>query len=334
MMRRRQWLRWTLGGTALAMGALPGGCARVEVGPVWRERVLQGFGTTLRLQAAHESDQRVDAALDDAVLQLRRIESQMNLFDPDSMLSRLNRSGRIDRPPEELREVLTLARDVSAASGGLFDVTVQPLWLCWEAARRAGREPSRAELAAARSRVGWTGLRIDRHAITLAPGAAVTLNGIAQGYATDRVRAVLARHGVRQALVDTGEWSALGHAPSRRAWTLGIADPHDERRMLARLALDERCVATSADGGHRFTDDRRHHHILDPHTGDSPPALSSVTVAANDGALADALTKVMFVAGPGRIPALARAWDVDVLWVDKHGRWAATPGWEGRLVAA
>jgi thiamine biosynthesis lipoprotein len=53
-----------------------------------------------------------------------------------------------------------------------------------------------------------------------------------------------------------------------------------------------------------------------------------VTVAARSGALADALTKVMFVAGPDRIAELARRWQVDVLWVDKHGRQGATAGWQ------
>jgi thiamine biosynthesis lipoprotein len=54
--------------------------------------------------------------------------------------------------------------------------------------------------------------------------------------------------------------------------------------------------------------------------------MSGVTVAAPTGALADALTKVFFVAGPGRARALARRWNVDALWIDKKGRWDATPG--------
>ena len=60
--------------------------------------------------------------------------------------------------------------------------------------------------------------------------------------------------------------------------------------------------------------------------GYSPPALASVTVVADRGAIADALTKVMFVAGPQRAFELAREWNVDVLWVDKAGGWRATPG--------
>jgi thiamine biosynthesis lipoprotein len=75
-----------------------------------------------------------------------------------------------------------------------------------------------------------------------------------------------------------------------------------------------------------FSADHRHHHIFDPHTGWSPADMAGVTVAAPSGALADALTKVFFVGGPARAAALARQWRVDALWVDKKGRWQATPG--------
>jgi thiamine biosynthesis lipoprotein len=42
--------------------------------------------------------------------------------------------------------------------------------------------------------------------------------------------------------------------------------------------------------------------------------------------MADALTKVMFVAGMQQALVLAQHWHVDVLLVDKAGRWQATPG--------
>jgi thiamine biosynthesis lipoprotein len=42
--------------------------------------------------------------------------------------------------------------------------------------------------------------------------------------------------------------------------------------------------------------------------------------------VADALTKVMFVAGGQHALQLARQWQADVLVVDKTGRWQATEG--------
>jgi thiamine biosynthesis lipoprotein len=42
--------------------------------------------------------------------------------------------------------------------------------------------------------------------------------------------------------------------------------------------------------------------------------------------MADALTKVMFVAGAEQALQLAPQWGVDVLVVKKDGSWQATPG--------
>lgn len=323
-MSRRQALRIVLG--LGAWGAF--GAEAREASPLrWQRRELVGFGTTLSLEAGHADEGTLSRALDSAVDTLQRIEAQMSLFRDDSALSRLNRDGRLDAPPPELRELLGLAKAVASASGGTFDPTVQPLWLAFAHAQREGRLPTAAEVDAARSRVDWRGLSFDAAGVRFArSGMGITLNGIAQGYAADRVRAVLLAHGVRHALVDAGEFAMAGRNPHGDRWALGIADPRVEGRLLARLFADGRCVATSGDDQTVFSADHRHHHIFDPRTGWSPTEMAGVTVAAPSGALADALTKVLFVGGPARAGALARQWGADALWIDKRGRWDATPG--------
>ncbi len=323
-MKRRQALRIALGLGALATMR----DTRAANGLRWRRRMLVGFGTTLSIEAGHVDDHVLAAALDDAVLTLQRIEAQMSLFRDDSALSQLNRDGALASPPPELAELLATAREVARRSDGAFDPTVQPLWLAFANAQAQGRLPTAAEVEAARSLVGWRGLGLARDggARLARRGMGLTLNGIAQGYAADRVRAVLLRHGVRDALVDAGEYAMAGRDPRGARWTLGIADPRAEGRLLARLFADGRCVATSGDDQTVFSADHRHHHIFDPHTGWSPPDMAGVTVAAPTGALADALTKVFFVAGPARAREIAQQWNVDALWVDKQGRRGATPG--------
>lgn len=323
-MKRRTLLIASLG---LGSAVLARAAAADRPDLQWRTRPLLALGTTVRLHAAHADAARAEQALDAAAATLRAVEASMSLYREDSELSRLNRTGLLMAPSPHLLTVLREARRVSERSGGAFDVTVQPLWSAYDRARRSGRLPTDAERIDAQARTGWQQIRIDSDRVRFyRAGMAVTLNGIAQGYAADAVRATLQAHGVEHALIDTGEFSASGLNDRGRPWSVGIEDPHDPTRLLTALHLTGRALATSADNRSVFTADRRHHHIIDPATGDSPPALSSVTVVADSAMRADALTKVMFMAGPKRIEALARQWNVGVVWVDKQGRWEATPG--------
>jgi thiamine biosynthesis lipoprotein len=293
----------------------------------WRDRPLLGMGTTLSLRVAHHDPAQAERALDAVVATIRHVEAQMSLFDPDSALSRLNRDGVLHDPHPDLLEILRIAQDVSARSHGTFDVTVQPLWQVFEAAQRAQGLPASAAVLQARARVGWQALEISPRRIRfMKPGMAITLNGIAQGYAADLVRRQLHACGIQHALINTGEWAALGQPDARHDWTLGIANPRDENMLITSLLMDGRSIATSADNQTTFSSDYKNHHIFDPRTGYSPPELASVTVAAPSCVLADALTKVMFVAGMQRALSLARQWQVDVLLVDKAGDWRASSG--------
>ena len=327
---RRQWLRWALGATTA--GAASAAAGQAPAGLVWRERALLGFGTTLWLRAAHADAAHVDHALDEAVALLRRLERQMSLFDAASALCRLNRDGVLAHPDPALVDVLQLARRVSAHSRGAFDVTVQPLWAAWQRAHADGRKPTAAELAGARALVDWRAVAVSPQALRLGrPGMALTLNGIAQGYAAERARALLRGHGITAALLDTGEWAPIGQAPDGQPWQLGLASPRDSARILATLRADGRAMAVSSDAHLRFgadPGDDHDHHIIDPRSGRSPPHLSAVVVAARSAALADALTKVMFMGTPAQALAQARRWGVDVIAVDKAGQLHASGGWD------
>jgi FAD:protein FMN transferase len=329
---RRQWLRVSMG---MSAGLLMSQAHAKSSSLQWRDTTMVGLGTTLSLRAGHADGERARTGLDAAVAAIRHVEQQMSLFIPSSALSILNREGVLHKPHPDLVRVLQLAQQVSAKSQGAFDVTVQPLWLAWAAAQRAGRLPTTSELDASRARVGWQKLEVREDRIRfLQPGMALTLNGIAQGFAGDLARAALQAHGVEHALIDTGEWSAWGQSPEQSPWTLGIANPRldssSQSTLIAKISLDGRAVATSSDAHYRFGADDVHHHIFDPHTGYSPRSISSVTVLAPTCALADALTKVMFMGDAAQAVALAKRWKVDVLVVEKAGQWRASAG----LIAA
>lgn len=324
MMQRRQCLRWAIGLFGAGVSAQVFGHSAPAL--VWRERALVGFGTTLWLKAGHPDADQLDAALCEAVAAIRMVERQMSLFDPDSALSRLNTQGQLRHPDAHLLKVLNVARKVSAASDGAFDASMQPLWQLWSQASEQGALPSQRAIDRARHLVNWRAIEVSPAAIRLnQPGMKLSLNGIAQGYASDLVRMILQSHGIRHALVDTGETSLLGHAPNDRAWTFDMEDAaRNAQETPPLLVSDGRAIATSSDAHTVFSADHRHHHIMDPHTGYSPTHWSSVTVLAPSCTLADALTKVFFTLPQEQVLAVARRWQVDVVLQDKAGHWTST----------
>jgi thiamine biosynthesis lipoprotein len=326
-MKRRTFLQASLGAGAAVTA--PPGWGTPPGNLVWQQRPLLGFGSKLSLLVAHADPALAASAVDAAVADIRHVERLMSLFNPQSALSQLNAQGFLANPHPDLLKVLQLARAVSAKSQGSFDVTVQPLWAVFADAQALGRLPTAAAVAQARGRTGWQHVQLSPARISFAqPDMAITLNGIAQGFAADRVQARWRGMGIQHALINTGEWAAMGESQTGGRWRLGIADPRDAQKLMKHIALHGKSVATSADSQTTFSPDFKHHHIFNPHTGYSPTEVASVTVAADSCALADALTKVMFVAGVNQAMVLAKAWSVDVLVVDKAGRYSATSGFE------
>ena len=316
---------------------------------VWRERNMIGFGTTLWIKAAHENVDQLETALTAAVNAIRNVERQMSLFDPDSALSRLNARGFLQQPDADLRVVLDLAKQVSMRSAGAFDVSMQPLWKVWSRATDESRLPKQRELQQAKHVVNWRAVESSASVVRLnLSGMSLSLNGIAQGYASDKARAALEAHGIRHAVIDAGETSLLGHAPNDQPWSFSIehaalgelkkSESTQDHQLdsikssMPIIVADGRAMATSSDSHTVFTADHKHHHILNPHSGDSPLYWSSVTVLAPSCVMADALTKVFFMLPPAQINSTARGWGVDVVLQDKAGKWRATAGAKIRLI--
>jgi FAD:protein FMN transferase len=323
---RRQYLRLAMGLGGLAI-AFPSNTKNTKPSALqWRERAMVGLGTTLSLRAGHASAELADAGLDAAVQAIRHVERHMSLFNSESSLCRLNREGVLNLPDPDLVKILMLARHVSERSEGSFDVTVQPLWDSWQNAKQLNRLPTASELKLARSKTGWRHLEVTNERIRfLQPDMALTLNGIAQGYASDLARNALQLHGIEHALIDTGEWNTIGQSDDSRPWLLGVENPRQADSIIAKVVSNGRAIATSSDAHCSFSKDLKHHHIFDPKTGYSPNDTASVTVLAPTCAMADALTKVMFMAGPDHAVLLAKEWQVDVIIVDKTGRIKTSP---------
>jgi thiamine biosynthesis lipoprotein len=288
----------------------------------------RALGTSVQLTVLHADAGLAQAAMADALAQVQAVDRLMSLLRDDSQVVRLNRDGVLVAPDARLLEVLAQARQLSQLSGGAFDVTVQPLWRLYADAQARGRLPSPQAVATTRALVDWRGLELSPQRVLLhRPGMAITLNGLAQGYAVDVALQTLRAHGIQQALLDTGEFGCLGAKAGGEPWRLGVKDPREPDRLAARLRMDGRALSTSGDYESLFSADFVHHHIFDPATGDSPPELAAVSVLAPSGLLADGLSTAFMVMGSQPALALARRLPaVDLLLIAKDGRHWHSPG--------
>ena len=288
------------------------------------------MGTIVSITVTHPDEVGARSMVERAFAEMERLESVLTRHRPEAPLARLNREGRLDGPPPELRYVLGTAVRVADLSGGAFDPTVLPVLEAWAVARSAGRStPTDAEVEHARWRTGYQGVRLTEGAIVLErSGMGVTLDGIAKGFVVDETMAHLVADGAERVLVDAGGDMATGGAGSARdPWTVAVEDPHGDGAPDGLVRLAGGCVATSGDYLQGFTEDRRHHHIIDPRTGRSPEATSAVTVLAGRAMDADALSTALMVLGTDEGRTLVEGVDgAEAMVVDKNGVRALTPG--------
>jgi len=294
------------------------------------KRSAAALGTKVAITTIHQDLDTAIHAIDSAFAEIEQVESVMSIYRPDSQLCRLNREGRLDHPASALVEVLQHAAATSRSSGGAFDVTVQPLWQLYADAQRIGQLPSDEQILAARSKVDWQQVRIAEGSISLeGTGVAITLNGIAQGYAADRALAAVQAAGVEHALIDTGEFAPLGDNRNGDAWSIGIQHPRDPQALVSIAQLQGRCLATSGDYATSFSPDHRFNHLFDPRTVKSPLGLASVSILAPTALQADALSTACFVMGLPR----AKAWveslsGVDAYFIPLEGESMSTAGFD------
>ena len=223
-----------------------------------------------------------ERAIQDALAALRAAEAEFSLYRPDSALSRLNAEGAL-APSAQFRQLMEICDDLHRNSNGLFDPTVQPLW---RALATGG------DAAAASDLIGWDRVRIGER-IILDRGQALTLNGVAQGFATDLVSEALARRGFANALVNIGEFRA-----DAGRWRVGVASPDAE--LLDIVTLAGGAVATSSPGALRVGGMG---HILGP--DGRAPQWSTVSVQAPGAAIADGLSTALCLANADEIASIA-----------------------------
>jgi len=154
-------------------------------------------------------------------------------------------------------------------------------------------------------------------------GTRFTFGAFAKGWIMERAARYLEEQGVQNFLLDIGgdmRWAGLN--PWGKPWTLGLQNPLVKDSLLMEIQMknpDWNAIATSGGYEKFFVDStgKKHHHILDPRTGQSVEGKYSMTVIGKDAGYVDFLATWFFI-----VPV-----DSAMQWLQNN------PGFEGVIVA-
>ena len=135
----------------------------------------------------------------------------------------------------------------------------------------------------------------------------LTLNGIAQGFITDRISDILKQAGYQHVLVELGETRALGSHPEQRPWTIGIQNADNTAAFHDVAELDDCALATSGSYGSPFSKDGQYHHLIHPQTGRPATRWKSLSDIAPTATQADALSTGLSFASAEQIRKVEHA---------------------------
>ena len=262
--------------------------------------------------AVYGMDQaKAEQAVAAAITRIEELSGKLNNFAPESEVSLINREAgrRAVELDNDVAAILDQSIRVSRLTNGAFDVTVGPLTDLWRKSRAKGVLPPEEEIARARELVGWQKLELSgtapRTLKFAREGMSLDFGGIAKGFGSEEAAKVLARFGVRSAVIACGgNIKVIGCRPSGKPFRIGIADPahkptaEEPQRLRFIVPLSDACIDTS--GNYVQFDmikGKRYSHIVDPRTGNSIEALPSVTIVGPDACLCDGLTKGIDVPG-------------------------------------
>ncbi len=259
-----------------------------------RKRAKPLLGTFVEITLSAMQEDEFLRLTDLAFAPIADVHFAMSFHEPRSDLMRLASApaGEVCAVSAHTWEVLRTALDIEAASDGIFNVTVAPALV----ARGLLPSPGGTQSPLATSLAAGIEL-LDTNHVRIRQPVWIDLGGIAKGYAVDVAVEALQREGVAECVVNAGgDLRVTGDAPHQ----LAIRHPASPTQSIHVATLQNLAAATSggyfqppcANGNEKAP---QHATIIGPARRDT--AFASATVIAPSCAIADALTKVVWLIG-------------------------------------
>lgn len=259
------------------------------------------FGTTYHIK--YEATENLDSAI---LAELNKVDASLSVFNQQSTISKIN-AGQTQLVDAKLYDVLSMAKTISNATQGAFDVTVMPLVNAWGFGFKQGIFPTDQQVDSLRQFVGFHRISLTKDSLLIKTDQRTMIDcgAIAKGYGVDCVSRVLREHGVINYMIEIGgEVITKGKNPEGHPWQIGISQPIDatpntNSKIQTILSLENAAMATSGNYRNFYErNGRKYAHTIDPRTGRPVQhSLLSATVLAPNCATADAYATAFMVLG-------------------------------------
>lgn len=285
------------------------------------------MGTTYTVKWVATESEDVDRLKRLFDRELKAVNMSMSTYISDSELSLFNTQAvnQWVEVSSELAELISVSQTISNETDGQFDITVGPLVNLWGFGPdgRVSKAPSDDEIALLRKRVGFAHINVELEPPRLKRNvdAYVDLSAIAKGYGVDVLANILEKQGVDNYLVEIGgELRLKGVKPDSAAWLIAIEAPDTSGRSIQTIIQPgDAGMATSGDYRNYFEENGvRYSHTINPETARPiTHKLASVTVLAENCALADAYATALLVMGEVEGMKFAQSKGLDAYFIVK-----------------
>lgn len=279
---------------------------------------------------SQEEFDRVADAVHDELLRLHRIFDIYNEYDGLVNAKTLNKTaakGPVE-PPEELYELLELAKLWYDRSGGALNVAMGSVLSLWHDCREADEPylPDPDELSERAEHCDISKLILSDGGVSFAdPGMSIDLGALAKGYAAQKAAELAKSMGCDRFALSVGGNIVTCGEKSTGPWEIGIASP--DGGILTSVKVAGECVVTSGDYQRYFEyGGVRYHHIIDPGTLYPANLWRSVTVISESSYDADALSTALFCLDLDSGKKFAGEFGAEVIWVSVDGSVTRTDG--------
>lgn len=258
------------------------------------------FGTV------YHATYQCDSSLNGKILEeLQAVDQSLSMFNPNSTISQIN-SGKSNETDSLLRTIFHIAREVSQATDGAFDITVAPLVNAWGFGFKHGALPDSLQVDSLRQLIGWNRISLkDNKFFREDPRMIIDLSAVAKGFGSDCVAQMFRKHGINNFMIEIGgEVVTSGLSPKGKAWRIGVNKPQEDSTSTSNelqtiLQMNNCAMATSGNYRNFYIDNgRKIAHTIDPKTGyPVQHSILSSTVIAPTCAIADAYATAFMVLG-------------------------------------